>query len=180
MVARCRQRALPHRRRPARRRPDRRRRHDVLRTLETLRHADGSLARGGETRLFVTPGFRFRVVDLLLTNFHLPRSTLFMLVAAFAGLERIKARLRPRDAERFRFFSYGDACLSDRADPRLSRASSCSRRTVPPAAAGSLPRSARRDAGLHAGRHRRHREGDDLDMVARHRRRDRASATPTT
>ncbi|MFL5333315.1 MAG: S-adenosylmethionine:tRNA ribosyltransferase-isomerase, partial [Geminicoccaceae bacterium] len=56
-----------------------------------------------------------RVVDLLLTNFHLPRSTLFMLVAAFVGLERIKAAYAHAVAERFRFFSYGDACLLTRA-----------------------------------------------------------------
>ena len=71
----------------------------------------------GDTRLFVTPGYRFRVVDLLLTNFHLPRSTLFMLVAAFSGLERIKEAYAHAIAERFRFFSYGDACLLTRMPP---------------------------------------------------------------
>jgi S-adenosylmethionine:tRNA ribosyltransferase-isomerase len=59
----------------------------------------------------VLPGFRFRAVDLLLTNFHLPKSTLFMLVAAFAGLERMKAAYAHAIRERYRFFSYGDACL---------------------------------------------------------------------
>ena len=69
-----------------------------------------------ETRLFVTPGYRFRVVDLLLTNFHLPRSTLFMLVCAFAGTERMQAAYAHAIAQRFRFFSYGDACLLTRAE----------------------------------------------------------------
>ena len=70
-----------------------------------------------ESTVFVTPGFRFHVVDLLLTNFHLPRSTLFMLVAAFSGLERIRAAYAHAIAGRFRFFSYGDACLLTRAGP---------------------------------------------------------------
>ena len=89
----------------------------VLRTLESAVD-DGGVVRPGarETRLFVTPGFRFRVVDLLLTNFHLPRSTLFMLVAAFAGLERMQAAYAHAVRERFRFFSYGDACLLTRAE----------------------------------------------------------------
>jgi S-adenosylmethionine:tRNA ribosyltransferase-isomerase len=68
----------------------------------------------GETRLLILPGYRFRAVDLLLTNFHLPRSTLFMLVAALAGLDRIKAAYAHAIAERYRFFSYGDACLIER------------------------------------------------------------------
>ena len=68
----------------------------------------------GETRLFILPGYRFRAVDLLLTNFHLPRSTLFMLVAALAGLDRIKSAYAHAIAERYRFFSYGDACLIER------------------------------------------------------------------
>ena len=88
----------------------------ALRVLETVardlgRHAPWQ----GETRLFVLPGFRFRAVDLLLTNFHLPKSTLFMLVAAFAGLERMKAAYAHAISERYRFFSYGDACLLHRA-----------------------------------------------------------------
>ena len=87
----------------------------ALRTLESRAEPDGAIVPGsGDTRLFVTPGYQFRVVDLLLTNFHLPRSTLFMLVAAFAGLERIKAAYTHAIAERFRFFSYGDACLLTR------------------------------------------------------------------
>jgi S-adenosylmethionine:tRNA ribosyltransferase-isomerase len=65
----------------------------------------------GETDIFITPGYRFRAVDLLLTNFHLPRSTLFMLVAAFAGLERMKAAYAHAIASGYRFYSYGElAC----------------------------------------------------------------------
>lgn len=89
----------------------------VLRTLES-RAAEGGTVRpgSGETRLFVTPGYRFAVVDLLFTNFHLPRSTLFMLVCAFSGLERMQAAYAHAIAKGFRFFSYGDACLLTRAD----------------------------------------------------------------
>jgi S-adenosylmethionine:tRNA ribosyltransferase-isomerase len=84
----------------------------VLRTLEASAGADGCLrAQSGETRLFITPGHEFRVVDRLLTNFHLPCSTLFMLVAAFSGLERMKAAYAHAIRQRYRFFSYGDACL---------------------------------------------------------------------
>jgi S-adenosylmethionine:tRNA ribosyltransferase-isomerase len=79
----------------------------ALRTLE----ASGGRAGAGATDLFITPGYRFRAVDGLFTNFHLPRSTLLMLVAAFAGLERIKAAYREAIAARYRFFSYGDAML---------------------------------------------------------------------
>jgi S-adenosylmethionine:tRNA ribosyltransferase-isomerase len=68
-----------------------------------------------DTDIFITPGFDFRVVDLLLTNFHLPRSTLFMLVAAFSGLERMQAAYRHAIAKGYRFYSYGDACLLERA-----------------------------------------------------------------
>jgi S-adenosylmethionine:tRNA ribosyltransferase-isomerase len=64
-----------------------------------------------ETRLFILPGYRFKAIDLLLTNFHLPRSTLFMLVAALAGLDRMKAAYAHAIAANYRFFSYGDACL---------------------------------------------------------------------
>ena len=88
----------------------------VLRTLETVADEDGAVAPAtGETRLFVTPGHPFRVVDRLLTNFHLPRSTLFMLVAAFAGLARMQAAYAHAIAQRYRFYSYGDACLLERA-----------------------------------------------------------------
>jgi S-adenosylmethionine:tRNA ribosyltransferase-isomerase len=70
----------------------------------------------GETDIFITPGYRFRAVDLLLTNFHLPRSTLFMLVSAFSGLERMKAAYAHAIASGYRFYSYGDACLLERAE----------------------------------------------------------------
>jgi len=84
-----------------------------LRLLESVaRRHDGAVAPWtGETDIFIVPGFRFRVVDLLLTNFHLPRSTLFMLVAAFAGLERMKEAYAHAIRERYRFYSYGDCCL---------------------------------------------------------------------
>ena len=71
----------------------------------------------GETDLFITPGYRFRVADRLITNFHLPRSTLLMLVAAFAGMEPVRAAYRHAIAERYRFYSYGDAMLIDRIEP---------------------------------------------------------------
>jgi S-adenosylmethionine:tRNA ribosyltransferase-isomerase len=90
----------------------------VLRALESAAGDDRKLGPGrGDTRLFITPGYRFKVVDRLLTNFHLPRSTLFMLTAAFAGLERMQAAYAHAIAQRYRFYSYGDACLLAPADP---------------------------------------------------------------
>jgi len=88
-----------------------------LRALESaaLSHGGALAPAAGETDLFITPGFDFRVVDLLLTNFHLPRSTLMMLVAAFAGHADILALYRHAIAARYRFFSYGDAMLLRRA-----------------------------------------------------------------
>jgi len=83
-----------------------------LRTLESAADAEGQLhAFSGETDIFITPGYRFRAVDILLTNFHLPRSTLFMLVSAFSGLETMKAAYAEAIREKYRFYSYGDACL---------------------------------------------------------------------
>ncbi|MFL6199666.1 MAG: tRNA preQ1(34) S-adenosylmethionine ribosyltransferase-isomerase QueA [Thermoanaerobaculia bacterium] len=79
----------------------------VVRTLES----SGGEAGSGSTELFITPGFRFRVVDVLLTNFHLPRSTLLMLVSAFAGRERVLAAYEEAIREGYRFYSYGDAML---------------------------------------------------------------------
>ena len=87
-----------------------------LRLLESAAGDDGTLAAfRGDTTLFVTPGYRFRTADFLLTNFHLPRSTLFMLVCAFAGTSRMKHAYAQAVAEGFRFYSYGDACLLERA-----------------------------------------------------------------
>jgi S-adenosylmethionine:tRNA ribosyltransferase-isomerase len=89
-----------------------------LRTLESAADTDGHVRPGaGETQLFVTPGYRFRVADRLLTNFHLPKSTLLMLVSAFAGIERIRSAYAHAIAQRYRFFSYGDAMLLERAPP---------------------------------------------------------------
>jgi S-adenosylmethionine:tRNA ribosyltransferase-isomerase len=88
-----------------------------LRTLEAaaIEHESGWVeASEGETDLFITPGYRFRVVDCLITNFHLPRSTLIMLVSAFAGPALIRAAYDHAIAERYRFFSYGDAMLLER------------------------------------------------------------------
>jgi S-adenosylmethionine:tRNA ribosyltransferase-isomerase len=87
----------------------------TLRALESAA-LGGSLQAGArETDLFITPGFPFRVVDLLVTNFHLPRSTLLMLVSAFAGYEHVRALYRHAVEARYRFFSYGDAMLLERA-----------------------------------------------------------------
>jgi S-adenosylmethionine:tRNA ribosyltransferase-isomerase len=86
-----------------------------LRALEAAAGEDGRVRAGpAETDLFILPGYRFRVVDRLLTNFHLPRSTLLMLVAAFAGHARIRAAYAHAVAARYRFFSYGDAMLLER------------------------------------------------------------------
>lgn len=84
----------------------------VVRALETATGADGAVQPGpGETSLFIQPGFRFRQVEALLTNFHLPRSTLLMLVSAFAGRERVLAAYAEAVRLGYRFFSYGDAML---------------------------------------------------------------------
>jgi S-adenosylmethionine:tRNA ribosyltransferase-isomerase len=84
----------------------------ALRLLETASLEDGIVRPfSGETTLFVTPGYRFRAVEALMTNFHLPRSTLFMLVAAFSGLDLMKRAYAHAIAARYRIYSYGDACL---------------------------------------------------------------------
>lgn len=84
----------------------------ALRLLESAAGEDRRLAPfSGDTDIFITPGYRFRVADLMLTNFHLPRSTLFMLVAAFSGLETMKRAYAHAIAAGYRFYSYGDACL---------------------------------------------------------------------
>jgi S-adenosylmethionine:tRNA ribosyltransferase-isomerase len=86
-----------------------------LRALESAA-ASGTLAAGtGDTRLFITPGYRFRVVERLLTNFHLPKSTLLMLVSAFAGTDNVRRAYRHAIDRHYRFFSYGDAMLMERA-----------------------------------------------------------------
>jgi S-adenosylmethionine:tRNA ribosyltransferase-isomerase len=83
-----------------------------LRLLETASSGDGAIRPfAGDTDLFITPGYRFRAVDVLLTNFHLPRSTLFMLVAAFSGLDVMKRAYAHAIDAGYRFYSYGDACL---------------------------------------------------------------------
>ena len=83
-------------------------------SLRALEAAAASGANAGETDLFIYPGYKFRVVDRLLTNFHLPKSTLLMLVCAFAGRDKILAAYRHAVRERYRFFSYGDAMLIER------------------------------------------------------------------
>lgn len=89
-----------------------------LRTLESAANDDGTVRpMAGETDIFITPGYRFKCVDLLLTNFHLPRSTLFMLTCAFSGLDNMQAAYAHAIANRYRFYSYGDACLLSRSDP---------------------------------------------------------------
>ena len=87
----------------------------TLRALESAAAAGELRAGSAETRLFILPGYRFRVVDRLLTNFHLPRSTLMMLVSAFAGMDPIRRAYAHAVAQRYRFFSYGDAMLIERA-----------------------------------------------------------------
>ncbi len=96
----------------------------VVRTLESAALAgEGTVRPGtGATELFITPGFRFQVVDALLTNFHLPRSTLLMLVSAFAGRERVLAAYEEAVREGYRFYSYGDAMLVERRPTRPTRA----------------------------------------------------------
>jgi len=87
-----------------------------LRLIETAAADEGRIAPfDGETDLFILPGYRFRAVDLLLTNFHLPRSTLFMLVCALAGTEPMRAAYAHAINMGYRFYSYGDACLLERA-----------------------------------------------------------------
>jgi len=83
-----------------------------LRTLESAAGGDGELrAFAGDTDIFITPGYRFKSADMLLTNFHLPRSTLFMLVSAFSGLQTMQRAYQTAIAAGYRFYSYGDACL---------------------------------------------------------------------
>ena len=88
-----------------------------LRALESAGNDNGTVRTGAaETEIFITPGYRFKVVDRLITNFHLPKSTLLMLVSAFAGYDHIRAAYAHAVAERYRFFSYGDAMLLEKSD----------------------------------------------------------------
>jgi S-adenosylmethionine:tRNA ribosyltransferase-isomerase len=93
-----------------------------VRALETAARGGTLVPFSGESRLFIYPGFRFRVVDALVTNFHLPESSLLMLVAAFAGREHTLAAYRHAVARRYRFFSYGDAMFVTPADRERARA----------------------------------------------------------
>jgi S-adenosylmethionine:tRNA ribosyltransferase-isomerase len=103
-------------------------------TVRTLESWALTGKAGGDTSIFITPGFGFRLVDRLITNFHLPRSTLLMLVSAFAGYDHIMALYRHAVARRYRFFSYGDAMLLEKfAHPRSDL------RSVPPRASPSPP-----------------------------------------
>jgi len=88
----------------------------ALRALESAARTGELLTGNGETDIFITPGYRFQVVERLLTNFHLPKSTLLMLVSAFAGLEHIQQAYQHAIEQRYRFFSYGDAMLIERAN----------------------------------------------------------------
>lgn len=89
----------------------------ATRVLETVAAENGTLKPwSGETRIFITPGYRFKCVDVLLTNFHLPKSTLFMLVSAFAGLSTMKTAYETAIQAEYRFFSYGDACFIEKAE----------------------------------------------------------------
>jgi S-adenosylmethionine:tRNA ribosyltransferase-isomerase len=93
----------------------------TLRALESAALSGELIAGARDTDIFITPGFQFRVVDRLLTNFHLPKSTLMMLVSAFAGYERVMALYRHAIAQRYRFFSYGDAMLLERVADTAAR-----------------------------------------------------------
>jgi S-adenosylmethionine:tRNA ribosyltransferase-isomerase len=86
----------------------------VVRSLESAAQSGALQPYEGETRLFITPGYRFRVIDALLTNFHLPESTLLMLVCAFGGFEQVMSAYRHAVEQRYRFFSYGDAMFLER------------------------------------------------------------------
>ena len=88
----------------------------AMRALESAARSGDIVAGSGDTDIFITPGYRFRVVERLLTNFHLPRTTLIMLVSAFGGTEHIRKAYQHAIAQRYRFFSYGDAMLIERQD----------------------------------------------------------------
>jgi S-adenosylmethionine:tRNA ribosyltransferase-isomerase len=93
----------------------------AMRLLESAAAEDGTIQPfTGETAIFITPGYRFRAVDVMMTNFHLPRSTLFMLVSAFSGLETMRAAYAHAIEKGYRFYSYGDACLLFAATDRAA------------------------------------------------------------
>jgi S-adenosylmethionine:tRNA ribosyltransferase-isomerase len=97
----------------------------VVRALETAALSGRLMPFSGETDIFITPGFQFKVVDALVTNFHLPQSTLLMLVSAFAGYDRIRAAYQHAIAAEYRFFSYGDAMLLTRCEETSVRSEGC-------------------------------------------------------
>jgi S-adenosylmethionine:tRNA ribosyltransferase-isomerase len=86
----------------------------VVRALESAALGDSIAPLAGQTDLFIYPGFEFKVVDAMITNFHLPRSSLLMLVSAFAGTERVRQAYAHAIRQRYRFFSYGDAMLLEK------------------------------------------------------------------
>jgi len=88
----------------------------ALRALESASQSGEIKAGNGDTDIFITPGYQFKMVERLLTNFHLPKSTLLMLVSAFAGTDNIKRAYQHAIDEKYRFFSYGDAMLIERAN----------------------------------------------------------------
>jgi S-adenosylmethionine:tRNA ribosyltransferase-isomerase len=89
-----------------------------LRLLESATTPDGHIQPFEDvTDIFITPGYQFRAADLLLTNFHLPKSTLFMLISAFSGLQTMQTAYAHAIADAYRFYSYGDACLLERQKP---------------------------------------------------------------
>lgn len=92
-----------------------------LRALESAAQSGTLVAGQGETNIFITPGYQFKVVDVLLTNFHLPKSTLLMLVCAFGGMDKMLAAYRVAVDNEYRFFSYGDAMLIERCQPDVMR-----------------------------------------------------------
>lgn len=92
----------------------------VVRALETAATSGELMAFEGETNIFITPGYVFRVIDALITNFHLPQSTLLMLVSAFAGFHRVRAAYAHAIAQKYRFFSYGDAMMLSRCTEDIS------------------------------------------------------------
>jgi S-adenosylmethionine:tRNA ribosyltransferase-isomerase len=88
----------------------------AMRTLESCSENNTILAGSKETSIFITPGYKFQIADVLITNFHLPKSTLFMLVCAFAGYEEMKNIYKYAIDNKMRFFSYGDAMMIEKKD----------------------------------------------------------------